>query len=128
MLLTVKLTQTNAKNETVFNANRTVNIGNSEIESVSLEIGSFCKDLQGLIERNKAKGFKTNFGLRKSLKTSLELISEDGDNLCSLQFKNFGKFVDEVEKATLVDFLRDNIGFTVQYAGTEIELNDKKFM
>lgn len=110
MLLSVKLTQVNAKNETVFTANRAVNIGNAEIESVSLEIGSFCKDLQGLIERNKAKGFKTNFGLRKSLKTSLEIVSEDGDSLCSLWFKNFGKFVDEVEKETLIDFLRDNIG------------------
>lgn len=128
MLLSVKLTQVNEKNETVFTANRVINIGNAEIESISLEIGTFCKDLQGLIERNKAKGFKTNFGLRKTLKTNLELISEDGDNLCSLQFKNFGKFVDEVEKDTLIDFLRDNIGFTVKYAGTSIELNDKRFM
>lgn len=128
MLLSVKLTQVNANNEIVFTSNRTVNIGNAEIESVAIEIGAFCKDLQGLIERNKAKGFKTNFGLRKSLKTNLELSSEDNDNLCSLWFKNFGKFVDEVEKSTLVDFLRDNIGFTVQYAGTTIELNDKKFM
>ena len=123
MLLTFIITQTNSKNEKSFSAKKTVNIGNADIESISVEIAGFSKRLQDLIEYNKSKGFTSNFGMKKSLKTNIEIITEDFDKVCELNYKNLGKFIAETDKETLTEVLEKNIQFAIIEADTEIEIN-----
>lgn len=123
MVLTFIITQTNSKNEKCFTAKKTVNIGNANIESIAVEIAGFSKRLQDLIEYNKSKGFTSNFGMRKSLKTNIEILTEDFDKVCELSYKNLGKFITETDKETLTEVLEKNIQFAIIEAGTEIEIN-----
>jgi|SRR5690606_5740913 len=123
MLLTFIITQTNSKNEKSFTAKKTVNIGNANFETVAVEIAGFSKRLQDLIEYNKSKGFTSNFGMRKSLKTNIEIITEDFDKVCELIYKNLGKFIAETDKETLTEVLEKNIQFAIIEAETEIEIN-----
>jgi|SRR5690606_11759901 len=123
MLLTFIITQTNSKNEKSFTAKKTVNIGNANIESIAVEIAGFSKRLQDLIEYNKSKGFTSNFGMKKSLKTDIEILTEDCETICELEFKNLGRFISETDKETLTEVLEKNIEFAVIEADTEIEIN-----
>lgn len=126
MLLTFIITQTNGKGEKSFSAKKTVNIGGANIESIAVEIAGFSKRLQDLIEYNKSKGFTSNFGMKKSLKTNIEIITEDYETVCELEFKNLGRFIAETDKETVTEVLEKNIEFAVIEADTEIDITKLK--
>lgn len=127
MKLQFTIQQRNAKNETVFVANKTVNIGNSEIQSVSKEIAIFCKDLQDLMEFNKSVGLSHNYGLRKSLKTDfiIQGLDEFDDVSVAIGYRNFGKFVSETETNVIEEALAKSIAFSYKHSGTTLQINNK---
>lgn len=128
MKLQFSIQQRNAKNEVVFVANKIVNIGNSEIESVSKEIAVFCKDLQELMKYNKTVGLSHNYGLRKSLQTDFLIQGLDAcdDVTVQIGYKNFGKFVAENRKGVIEKALSKSIAFSYKHAGTTLEINNKE--
>lgn len=127
MKLQFSIQQRNAKSEVVFVANKIVNIGNSEIESVSKEIAIFCKDLQELMEYNKTVGLSHNYGLRKSLQTDFLIQGLDDYNDVTVQigYKNFGKFVAETETDVIEEALSKSIAFSYKHSGTTLAINNK---
>lgn len=127
MKLQFLIRQVNNKDQVVFTANKVVNIGNSEIESVSKEIAVFCKDLQELMEFNKTVGLSHNYGLRKSLKTDfiIQGLDEFDDVSVSIGYRNFGKFVSETETNVIEEALSKSIAFSYKHAGTTLQINNK---
>lgn len=127
MKLQFIIQQRNNKDEIVFTAQKTVNIGNSEIQSVSKEIAIFCKDLQELMEYNKTVGLSHNYGLRKSLKTDFIIngLDEFNDVSVAIGYRNFGKFVSETETNVIEEALSKSIAFSYKHAGTTLAINNK---
>lgn len=116
MLVNVNLTQTNRQGNKSFEASKKVNIGDSGIESVSLEISDFINDLQKLIKANLKLGYNPVNGLKKSLPLTLTLATEE-DTLV-LSFKNFGKFADKATKKQMQTFLSNNIEFADKWGNS----------
>lgn len=127
MKLQFIIQQRNNKNEIVFTANKTVNIGSEQIESVSKEIAVFCKDLQELMEFNKSVGLSHNYGLRKSLKTDFIIngIDDYEDVSVAIGYRNFGKFVSETETNVIEQALAKSIAFSYKHAGATLQINNK---
>lgn len=127
MKLQFIIQQRNNKDEIVFTAQKVVNIGNSEIQSVSKEIAIFCKDLQELMEYNKTVGLSHNYGLRKSLKTDFVIqgLDEFNDVSVAIGYRNFGKFVSETETNVIEEALSKSIGFSYKHSGTTLQINNK---
>lgn len=127
MKLQFIIQQRNNKDEIVFTAQKVVNIGNSEIQSVSKEIAIFCKDLQELMEYNKTVGLSHNYGLRKSLKTDFIIngIGDDDDINVAIGYRNFGKFVEASSTDVIEEALSKSIEFSYKHAGTTLQINNK---
>lgn len=64
--------------------------------------------------------------MKKSLKTNIEIITEDLDTICELEFKNLGRFISETDKETVTEVLERNIQFAVIEADTEIDITKLK--
>lgn len=127
MKLQFSIQQRNAKKELVFVANKAVNIGNDEVESVSKEIAIFCKDLQELMDYNKTVGLSHGYGLRKLLQTDflIQGLDDFDDVSVSIGFKNFGKFVSETATPIIEEALSKTIAFSYKHAGTTLAINNK---
>lgn len=127
MKLQFIIQQRNNKNEIVFTANKTVNIGSEQIESVSKEIAVFCKDLQELMEFNKSVGLSHNYGLRKSLKTDFIIngIDDYDDINVAIGYRNFGKFVEASSTDVIEQALSKSIAFSYKHSGTTLQINNK---
>ncbi|HTO36146.1 MAG TPA: hypothetical protein VLZ72_07900 [Flavobacterium sp.] len=127
MKLQFSIQQRNAKSQVVFVANKVVNIGNDDVESVSKEIAVFCKDLQELMEYNKTVGLSHGYGLRKSLQTDFLIQGMDDfdDVTVSIGYKNFGKFVSETATPVIEQALSKSIAFSYKHSGTTLAINNK---
>lgn len=108
------LTQSSKNGERSFEIRKTVNLGNSPISSVSLEIANFCKDIIELCQKNEKVGYKSAVSnIRKSLKTTLTITSEE--ETLSLEYRNFGKFAHNSTRENIQSFLKNNIEFTQKW-------------
>ena len=119
MELNVVLTQVNKSGNVSFEAKRKLNIGENEVSHVSLEIAAFCKDISKLCKSNANLGFASAVsGIKKSLPMSITLqgLGDDDDVNVSLEYRNFGKFVENTTETKLRKFLKNNIEFAEKYS------------
>ena len=118
-MYTIKLSQENKKGETTFEASAKLNLQNDKLfEQFAKSVSEFCKKTIKFAKRSKERGVNISANIRKSQPINIEL-TEEGENVCTLKFKNFGKFVEKSPQNVLEAQLRDSAEFTSYFVNWE---------
>lgn len=114
----VSLKQTNKAGNTVFSAQAKFNlIEGEEFEGFGREVANFCYETKKFINRSLKRGVKVQ-GFRKTLPMTISVVSldENDDLAASVEFKNFGRFIEETTEAKLRAQLKDSAEFTYKFS------------
>lgn len=121
MLVDVLLIQSNKVGKVSFSAKATFNTGSDlSLDSIVKNVSKFCVATNKLAAKTRKLGYKGFNNFRKSQPLTLILTGED-INTITLEFGNFGKFLDETTEknltvlmSALVDHVETYVNFQPQ--------------
>lgn len=121
MLVKVELTQENKKGQKSFSAHAQFNTGSDlSLDSIVKNVSKFCVATNKLAAKTKKLGYKGFNNFRKSQPLTLVLSGED-INTITLEFGNFGKFLDSTTEKNLTTLFNELVNHVETFVNFETE-------